>query len=148
MVLLRMGQFPQDLSIKEISMINLTRKKIGIYCKDREWGKQCFERVVSQIPQEMIDKVINSKSRMHCSLINGDTINVVSASDNAKGYKFTDAIVQDGVDRDILNLIVYPAIQMPVAVVRDVDEIVANYVAIKQELPRNNKKFVKIKVRY
>lgn len=141
-----MGQFPRDLSIKEINMINLTRKKIGIYCKDREWGKQCFKRVVSQIPREMIDKVINSKSRMYCSLINGDTINVVSASNNARGYKFTDAIVQDSVDREILNLIVYPAIQMPVAVVRDVDEIVANYVAIKQELP--HKKFVKIKVRY
>lgn len=147
MGLLRMGQFPQDLSIKEISMINITRKKIGIYCKNREWGRECFQHIISQIPKEMIDKVINSKSKSYCSLTNGDTITVVSASDNARGYKFTDAIVQDGVDREILNLIVYPAIQMPVAVIRDIDEVVANYVVIKQELP-HHKKFIRIKVRY
>lgn len=146
MVLLKMEQFPLDLNIKEISMINITRQRIGIYYKNREWGKECFEHILSKIPQEMIDKIINSKNEMSCRLINGDTIRAVCATESSRGCKFTCAIVQDNINNEIMQKIIYPCISYPVARVKDIEELTANYVAIKQELPR--KKFVKIKVRY
>ena len=57
MVLLKMEQFPQDLNIKEeINMINITLQKIGIFYKNEEWGKRCFNKIISEIPREMIKK--------------------------------------------------------------------------------------------
>lgn len=59
MVLLKMEQFPRDLNIKEINMINMiniTLQKIGIYYKNKEWGKRCFNKIISEIPREMIEK--------------------------------------------------------------------------------------------
>lgn len=128
-------------------MINLTQQRIGIYYKDRIWGKECFEHIVNQIPKEWIVKIVNSKSEMFCTMINGDVIRAIKASDHARGYKFSSAIVQDGIDMNILHNIVYPCVKTPVAVVRNIVDITPGYVAMKQELPRQ-KKFIKIKVRY
>lgn len=141
-----MGQFPQDLSIKEINMINLTQQRIGIYYKDRVWGKECFEYIVNQIPKEWIIRIIKSESEMCCTMVNGDIIRAIHVGNGARGYKFTSVIIQEGIDMDMLHNIVYPCVKAPIAVVRSVEDITLGYVAMKQELP--HKKFVKIKVRY
>lgn len=147
MELLRMGQFPRDLSIKEISMISLSQQKIGIYYKDRFWAEECFDYIVSQIPTEMIQRKIKSKHEMSCTLTNGDYIKTVRADGSCRGFRVTSAIIQEGISDKIIKEVIYPCIRYPVAIIRDVKEIVPGYVAMKQELPRK-KKFVKIKVRY
>lgn len=157
MVLLKMEQFPRDLNIKEINMINITLQKIGIYYKNKEWGKRCFNKIISEIPREMIEKVVNNDNdnEMYCGLINGDTIRAIRANDSARGYKFTSAIVQDNITRKVLQEIIYPCVLYPVSIINNAEDVAANYVAIKQELPRQeiaskkkDKKFFKIKVRY
>lgn len=155
MGLLKMGQFPRDLNIKEISMINITLQRIGIYYRDREWGKQCFEKIISEIPKEMIDRISNNKNEMYCHLINGDSIRAVRAGDGARGCKFTGAIVQDDVTRRVLEEIIYPCVRYPVSIISNPEDVTATYATIKQELSRQeviikkkDKKFVKIKVRY
>lgn len=136
-------------------MVNISRQRIGIYYRDKEWGKRCFKHIVNQIPQEIIDKVINNNNEMSCYLTNGDTIKALRASEGARGFKFTGAIVQDEVTKRVLQKIIYPCIQHPVSIIRDAEDVTATYAAIKQELPRQeiatkrkDKKFVKIKVRY
>lgn len=155
MVLLKMEQFPRDLNIKEINMINITLQKIGIYYKNKEWGKRCFNKIVSEIPREMIKKIVNNDNEMYCSLINGDTIRAIRAGGNVRGCKFTGAIVQGDITRKVLQEIIYPCVLYPVSIIDNVEDVTANYVAIKQELPRQeiaskkkDKKFLKIKVRY
>lgn len=149
MVLLKMEQFPRDLSIKEINMINITLQKIGIYYKNKEWGKKCFNKIISEIPKEMIERVINNDNEMCCRLINGDIIKTIRAGDNARGHKFTSAIVQGDITRKVLQEIIYPCILHPVSIIDNAEDVTSNYVAIKQELPqKKDKKFLKIKVRY
>lgn len=155
MVLLKMEQFPRDLNIKEINMINITLQKIGIYYKNKEWGKRCFNKIISEIPREMIEKVVNNDNEMYCGLINGDTIRAIRANDSVRGCKFTSAIVQDNITRKVLQEIIYPCVLHPVSIINNAEDVAANYVAIKQELPRQkiaskkkDKKFFKIKVRY
>ena len=118
-------------------MVNILRQKIGIYYKNREWGKKCFEHVVSQIPKEMVDRVINNKNEMTCILINGDIIMAVRACDGIRGRKFTGVIVQDEIKEKVLREIIYPCMQSSVFIIRDAEDVTTNYVAIKQELPRN-----------
>ena len=157
MVLLKMEQFPRDLNIEEINMINITLQKIGIYYKNKEWGKRCFNKIISEIPREMIEKVVNNDNdnEMYCGLINGDTIRAIRANDSVREYKFTSAIVQDNITRKVLQEIIYPCVLHPVSIINNAEDVAANYVAIKQELPRQeiaskkkDKKFIKIKVRY
>lgn len=125
-------------------MINLTRQKIGIFYRNAEWGKQCFNYIISQISQELIYK----KTKDSCYLKNDDEIRLIYAGDSARGHKLTAAVVQDGIDWNVLHNIIYPCVKTPVAVCRSVKDIVANYVTIKQDLPRKRRKFVRIKVRY
>lgn len=130
-------------------MVNITLRKIGIYCKNKEWGKKCFNKIISEIPREMIEKVVNNDNEMYCNLINGDTIRVVRAGDSARGYKFTNAIVQSDITRKVLQEIIYPCVLHPISIIDNAEDVTASYVTIKQELPRKkDKKFLKIKVRY
>lgn len=121
-------------------MVDLLRQRIGIYYKNKTWGKECFDNIVKQIPKSMIAKLVSNKSEMFCTLKNGDVIRAVYAGEGARGWKFTSAVIQDGIDYNIMQNIIYPCIKQPVAIVKNVDEIVANYNTIEQELPRQEKK--------
>lgn len=64
-------------------------------------------------------------------------------------------IVQDDVTRRVLEENIYPYVRCPVSIISNAEDVTANYVTIKQELPRQevvtkkkDKKFIKIKVRY
>lgn len=70
-------------------MIDIALRKIGIYYKDIKWGQRCFDKIVSEIPKGMIDRV--NRNEMYCHLVNGDSIKAIYAGEGARGYKFTSA---------------------------------------------------------
>lgn len=110
-------------------MIDLTARRIGIYYKDREWAEECFDYLIEQIPKEYIGKITKSKSEMYCGLYNGDTIRAVRASENARGYKFTDIIMQEGLDDDAMFI----RIMSHINVVRDKNALYMNYAPLTEE---------------
>lgn len=123
-------------------MINLSQR-IGIFYKDEIWGRECFEKIVSQIPNEYIKDKRISKMRCACELYNGDRIVTIGTHEGARGYKVTSAIVQEGIDERLIREVIYPCVKYPLAVVRSASEIIADYDSIRQGLPHFKKITIK-----
>ena len=79
--------------------------RIGVYYKDFKWARNLLDEYIKSIPPECIDH--HMKNRL--VLKNGSCINLVPANTNCRGQRYDRVIVQEGIDKKILDCIIRPA---------------------------------------
>ena len=82
--------------------------KTLIFGKTKEQGIEFLENLIKNVESENIVKVQRSKFEFSVELKDGNLYKVVSASDNARGYRCDKDYVSNEVDIDILNNVIKP----------------------------------------
>jgi hypothetical protein len=81
-----------------------------VFAKTREKGIAFLEYLVGEMKYKDIKHVRKSKQEMEVELTDGTIYQVVSASDNSRGYRCQKAYVQRSIDYEILDNIIYPCL--------------------------------------
>lgn len=89
----------------------LPRYHCGIYIKRFEDRKSIFNKLTELITDnDSIEKMFNNSCSAKVSFKNGSFISIISASENARGYKNHGAIIDSDIESEILNCIIMPTL--------------------------------------
>lgn len=86
--------------------------KCGIYIKNQEQRRIVIETISNLIPTPNRDIELRmSPSCGEARWSNGSVLRIINANDNARGHRIQGAIINNEIDRDIVNCIVMPALR-------------------------------------
>lgn len=93
-------------------IIFMTTFRIGIFGKTKERALCAFEQYIEKINYEDIKYIKKSMvgGCAECMLFNGILIKAISATDNARGYKFDRIVYDEEIDDEKMNCIVKPCL--------------------------------------
>lgn len=84
--------------------------RIGIFGKTKERAFDAFDKIIEKMGQGRIKYLRRNSYEAECMLVDGTAIRAVSATDNARGYKFDKIIYDEEIDIEKMNYIVRPCL--------------------------------------
>ena len=88
----------------------ILRQKILVVYRDNEWKNKIFNKILALYPIDTITKHRLTAYNSYIELVDGTTIRFVYANEHIRGIKANKIIVQNGIDEEILNKVVRPAL--------------------------------------
>lgn len=81
-----------------------------VFATTEEKATKYLESMVEKMDDKDIKYISRFMGDIRFGLVNGDTYQVVSATDGCKGYRCDRVFVDNGIDLDILNQVIRPRI--------------------------------------
>ena len=95
----------------------ILRQKILVAYRDNEWKNKIFNKILELYPIDAISKHILTSCNSYIELVDGTTIRFVYANEYIRGIKANKIIAQNGIDEEILNNVLRPAlISLPIMI--------------------------------
>lgn len=87
------------------------RQNIGIFFKDITWKDNVYNEIKNYYEErECISLTLNFKGSARIELKDGSVIYFVPANDCSRGHRFSKAILQPGIDKEIIDCVIRPSI--------------------------------------
>lgn len=82
--------------------------RVGIFCKNEEWGRETLEDFCFLIP----DDCIQTRMKDRVCFRDGSVIQVIRVRNelSVRGYKFDKVFVQQNIDEDFVNTYIKPCL--------------------------------------
>lgn len=89
------------------------QQNIGIYYQTREWADKIFDSIVESYPKKYIKQIRKSKDiDFRCIVLeDGSIIRFIGARESSRGFCFSKIIIEPGIDREIIETIIYPSLK-------------------------------------
>lgn len=84
------------------------RKTVGIISIKPETAKEFFNNLIGEMKYKNIKNVIIRNNDCYAELTDGTVYKTVPSSDSARGHRFTDLYLQNGLDREFIDCIAMP----------------------------------------
>lgn len=85
------------------SLQQMLCQRIGIFYKDNKWAAEMFNKIYDYYHSlDMIDRVF----RLAIRLKDNSEIIFVRAAENARGYCFSKVILQQGIDKELIDCVI------------------------------------------
>lgn len=122
--------------------MNYLIRQIGIFYYNKEWAKQLFDTILHEIPPETINKY--SSKYLQIAFKDGSCLNFVNANIPARGRKFSEIYIQDGIDVEIYRYVILPCLNPRkaklVQIIRNAEDIFTGYLSAKEYYDSYNNK--------
>lgn len=87
---------------------------IGIFYNDFKWADEIFDEEVSKIPLKLILRINKTEKNNICELKDGSWIQTIDINSySLRGWSVNKAIIQDGIDEEII----YPLLKNCICVI-------------------------------
>lgn len=83
--------------------------KVGIFAKTHYRARRVFAELLGEVANEASDFYNPTTSTEFVSFKNGSEIRVLSTSAISRGYIFHEVLYEDGISKELLGCIVFPA---------------------------------------
>lgn len=93
------------------TLMNLVNSpnKVGIFYKSAAWADKVFRELMAESDIDVVNRFINGRERV-IYFKDGGFVRMVNVDDRAKGCKFNKIIMEDGIDKEACESIVYPCL--------------------------------------
>lgn len=109
-------------------------RNIGIFYNDLEWARKVFSDILHEIPQNAI--VRYSNQFLQISFTDGSRLTFVKPNDSARGHKFSEVYIQDGISidayRERICFCINPMKKVTAYVIRNAEDIFYHYKTAKE----------------
>lgn len=84
--------------------MNYLARKIGIFFNDKSWGDDIYRTIKGSVPEAALAKI--SYQYRFLEFVDGSTLHIISANDNARGRKFSEVYIQEGVPKEAYECVI------------------------------------------
>ena len=96
-----------------MTVYNLMTTKIGVFYNDLEWARYLLNKFVEQMQDDIkqnVLKIVFVQPQMGIYMKDGSCIKFMRVSENARGYKFDKAIIENSVTADRIEEVIKPCL--------------------------------------
>jgi len=83
-------------------------KTVGIIAIKLKTANNFLHNLIGEMPYKNIKNVINHGDNCYVELIDGTIYKTIPSNDGARGHRFTDLYLQNGLDKKFINCIAMP----------------------------------------
>lgn len=73
-------------------------------------GKRFFDELIDRLNISEIISLVENHNRCECQTVNGTIYRLLPSSETARGHRYTDVYIQNGIDIDIIHSVILPSL--------------------------------------
>ena len=90
--------------------MNYLTRMIGIWYHDRKWAENVFDAIIKGIPEKAILRIRKFMPEMTVVFTDESILRMVCANTTARGCRFNEVYIQDGIRKEIYEQIISPCV--------------------------------------